>query len=190
MKTIELLNQFLQKIQFNEKNYFSINDFNTNINHDIGIIYPNEEFVLAQKNQLIYNEGKTFRIYILCVVEKSNDQLYAISFGCKEINDDESMIIVEYIHNLIIQFSTFLNKQLYEGLKDHSRLDRIFLSTYIRLTQKIHETNSQEKQFIIDDYQIDRDYCKLDYNLYLSIFLHENGLLNYLLVFSKEESDA
>ncbi len=188
--TIQLLNEFLKITDFSQENYFQEKDFNTNINDDIGIIYPNEEFALSEKCQLIYQKGLSFHIYIICVIEKSTDKLYAISFGCKDTTNDESMVIVDYIHTLIIQFSSFINNYLYDALKDYSRLDQIYLSTCIRLAQKINEIDSDEKQFIIDDYQLNRDYCHLDYNLYLTIFLHEDGLINYLLIFEKDDNNA
>ncbi|MCD8027258.1 MAG: hypothetical protein LUF02_01025 [Erysipelotrichaceae bacterium] len=187
--TIQLLNDFLEITDFSIENYFHEYDFNTRINNDMGIIYPNEEFALSEKCQLIHHKGLSFCIYIICVVEKSTDKLYAISFGCKDIHSDESMIIVDYVHTLIIQFSSFVNQRLYEGLKDYTRLEQIYLSTCIRLAQKINETDSDEKQYIIDDYQFNSEYCQLDCNLYLTIFLHENGLLNYLLI-SGENDDA
>lgn len=184
--TIQLLNNFLTKTDFNKDSLFLVEDFNNNINDQIGIIYPGEEFSFAQKSQLISNKGISFHVDILCVAEKNKDILYAISFGSKDTSQNEPMIIVEYIHQLIIQFSNCISDSLYEGLKDYIRLEKIYLGAYTRLMLKKNQIDTVEKPYIIEDYEINRETCQLESNLYLTIFLHENGMINYLLIFGDE----
>lgn len=180
--TIQLLNNFLENINFNKDNYFFIEDFN-NINDEIGSIYPGEEFLFAQKIQMISHEGISFHIDVLCIVEKKKDKLYAISFGSKDTSKNDPMIIVEYIHQLIIRFSNYISTPLYEGLKDCIRLEKIYLGAYTRL---MLEKNQDGKQYIIEDYEFNRETCQIASSLYLTIFLHENGMINYLLIFGDE----
>lgn len=170
---IKTLNNFLMTTDFKQMK-FKESDFKPVHNH--------KNYVIAEKYQWITYNGYTFRIFINCEIEENLDEIARIKFSSRDANDNNHMVIAEYLSMLIFKFSFFISYFLCK-LLDINVLINYYEKAVSSSKEKSIKSNDEEPYgggVIIN--MSPSEIPDLKYHLFLGVLVNKENEIMFIYV--------
>ncbi|MCD7893440.1 MAG: hypothetical protein LUG60_07035 [Erysipelotrichaceae bacterium] len=113
--SLNLLNEFIKIKKYNKDNIFKKSDF-----------ISNENLAEAQKDKTITYKDLTFPISFFVAINELTDELDSIGFYCKEVHQDNHLIITEYLVQMISDFINFVSDEVFLTIDENERIIDFF----------------------------------------------------------------
>ncbi|MCD7893443.1 MAG: hypothetical protein LUG60_07050 [Erysipelotrichaceae bacterium] len=179
--SISLMNTYLKTLNCKKINYFHEKDF-------MQLTVPSPYFhgyasSCIQYQTIIY-KNNLFRIGIKCIANIKLDKIAIISFYSKEVNYNNPKDIVECVQQLLINFTYYINENLYLELSKTTIIKTFYNQTLQKLQRK-HQQLCINKPLYIDDIKkVDSSLTgNLPYSIFMIIYIYEEKIINISMMF-------
>ncbi len=99
---LKLINKFMKVTKYYEDNDFKESDF-----------ISNENIAKTQKDKTITYKELTFPISFFVTINELTDEFNSFGFYCKEVHQDNQLIITEYLTQMMSRFIDFISDEVF-----------------------------------------------------------------------------
>lgn len=181
--SLKLINEFIKMTKYNEDD-FKESDF----------ILAEDNILEAHKDQTITYKEFTFPISFFVLINEITDELYCISFNCYEVNQDNHIIVSEYLTQMMCLIIDFISDEMFLNI-DENEFIIDFFQAYLEERKEGHYALSEGITSISQGhFVLSHSFYNQVHHVYLNAVAHRRHTLwlqvNFIVEYMNKNIDA
>ncbi len=132
--SLNLINEFMRITKYYQDNDFSESDFTSSID--------DKQILEAQKEIIVTYKELTFSTRFFISINALTDELYCIAFFSNEVNQDNHIIITEYLTQMISLFIDFVSNDMFLTINENEMIIDFYQSYLEKRKEGYYRLNS------------------------------------------------
>lgn len=164
--SLNLVNEFMKITKYYEDNDFKESDFTSN-----------ENLAEVQNDKTITYKELTFSISFFVTINELTDEFESIGFYCKEVNQDNQLIITEYLIQMMSHFIDFISKEMFLTIDENEMIIDFFQLYLEEIEIGYYPLNNDMTSVSQGHFYLSRQFYNQRHHVYLNAIAHRGNTI-------------